>query len=89
MGGFRNIINTAIANSDSEDSSNSQVVTTKSVSSNKVNLNDDKTDLVTMTIKVDRKLRQYWMGKIKSEGLSFKDVMVDYLIQEFGLPEDY
>ena len=49
---------------------------------------DNQNDIVTMNMKLERKYRTYWLGKIKGEGLSYKSVVCEYLAERYGLPDE-
>ena len=43
----------------------------------------------TLNFEVPVPIANYWMGKIKGEGLTLKKIVADYLYRKYGLPEGY
>lgn len=43
----------------------------------------------TLNFEVPIPVANYWMGKIKGEGLTLKKIVADYLYRKYGLPEGY
>lgn len=42
-----------------------------------------------MNFDIPAVIKNYWMGKIKSEGLTFKRIVIDTLISKYGLPDNW
>ena len=59
--------------------------------SNQIKKNKSKKDLARkgMNLDVPAVVKNYWMGKIKGEGGSFKDIVIKTLIKKYGLPDNW
>jgi len=45
------------------------------------------TDLTSLTVKVEDKLRVHWLNAAKTDGTNLSAVIVEYLTKRYGKPE--
>lgn len=63
------------------------IVTESSKSVNtEVSKSVEKKDIVSLTVKVDRQLRQHWQIEAKKRGTTVSQIVVEALIGELGVP---
>ena len=82
MSGYGEIIKKGRA-TEKEEKSQQEVNT----ESGKTIKHDSGNDPVNITIKVPRRMRQYWTSQCKLEGVTMTEVLTQALEQRFGVPD--